>query len=207
MSGLVWPFEQLWTGIKFGFGLIASVGKMIFGVGQIIFKTLITPFQMLWEGIKSGFSLIASMGKMIFSSLITPFKMLWDGIKAGFAMWLSLIKAPFNLIIAGVNMVINAINSLSVTIPNWVPIIGGKEFGFNLPNVPSLATEPGGPGHNVKESGVAEVHKGESVGTFDMSQTNSKLDELIQLLGQSGPIAVGVGGVKTNTKSISDQII
>jgi hypothetical protein len=165
---------------------------------------------MLWDGIKAGFSLIASMGKMIFSSLITPFKMLWDGIKAGFTMWLSLIKAPFNLIIAGVNMVINAINSLSVTIPNWVPIIGGKEFGFNLPNVPSLATEAGGPGHNVKETGVAEVHKGESVGTFDgpdMTKVESKLDELIQLMGQSGPIAVGVGGVKSNTKSISDQIV
>ena len=127
--------------------------------------------------------------------------MLWDGIKAGFAMWVSLIKAPFNLIIAGVNMVINAINSLSVKVPDWVPFIGGKEFGFNLPTVPSLATEPGAPGHNVKESGVAEVHKGESVGTFDMSQTNAKLDQLIQLMGQQGPIALGVNQTKVNKEN------
>jgi hypothetical protein len=191
MSGLVWPFEQLWTGIKFGFGLIASVGKMIFGVGQIIFKALITPFQMLWEGIKSGIDMLVSI-----------------------------VKAPFNFIISGINAMINGLNSLSITVPDWVPIIGGKEFGFNLPTIPSLETEPGGPGHVVKESGVAEVHKGESVGTFDnkgesvgtfdgpdMTKVESKLDELIQLMGQSGPIAVGVGGVKSNTKSISDQII
>ena len=197
IAGIVALIYKNWESIK---GVLVSVGT-------VIFKTLIAPFKMLWDGIKAGFSLIASMGKMIFNALITPFKMLWDGIKAGFAMWLSLIKAPFNLIIAGVNMVINAINSLSVKVPDWVPFIGGKEFGFNLPNVPSLATEAGGPGHNVKETGIAEVHKGESVGTFDMSQTNSKLDELIQLLGQSGPIATGVGGVKSNTKSISDQIV
>jgi hypothetical protein len=40
-----------------------------------------------------------------------------------------------------------------------------------------------------------------------MTKVESKLDELIQLMGQSGPIAVGVGGVKSNTKSISDQIV
>jgi len=206
-SALIVPFEMVWDIAKSIFSVILSVGKAIFSV-------LVLPFKLLWEGVKLGFSLITSFGKAIFgvgqsifNALITPFKMLWDGIKAGFAMWVGLIKAPFNLIIAGVNMVINAINSLSVKVPDWVPFIGGKEFGFNIPNVPSLATEPGGPGHNVKETGVAEVHKGESVGTFDMSQTNSKLDQLIQLLGQSGPIAVGVGGVKSNTKSISDQIV
>ena len=206
-SFLLVPFEML-------FGVAKSIFSVILSVGKAIFSVLVLPFKLLWEGVKLGFSLITSFGKAIFgvgqsifNALITPFKMLWDGIKAGFAMWVGLIKAPFNLIIAGVNMVINAINSLSVKVPDWVPLIGGKEFGFNIPNVPSLATEPGGPGHNVKETGVAEVHKGESVGTFDMSQTNSKLDQLIQLLGQSGPIAVGVGGVKSNTKSISDQIV
>jgi phage-related protein len=197
MVGVVKLIMHYWEDIK---GVLISVGGFIW-------KLLIAPIKTLWSIMQFGFGLIASMGKMIFNALITPFQMLWDGIKAGFAMWVGLIKAPFNLIIAGVNMVINAINSLSVKVPDWVPFIGGKEFGFNLPTVPSLATEAGGPGHNVKESGVAEVHKGESVGTFDMSQTNSKLDELIQLLGQSGPIATGVGGVKSNTKSISDQII
>ena len=197
MVGVVKLIMHYWEDIK---GVLLSVGGFIW-------KLLIAPIKTLWSIMQFGFGLIASMGKMIFNALITPFQMLWSGIKAGFAMWVSLIKAPFNLIIAGVNMVINAINSLSVKVPDWVPFIGGKEFGFNLPNVPSLATEAGGPGHNVKETGIAEVHKGESVGTFDMSQTNSKLDELIQLLGQSGPIAVGVGGVKSNTKSISDQIV
>jgi len=73
----------------------------------------------------------------------------------------------------------------------------------------------------VKETGNAVVEKGEVVSTPQQQQQQQqqssstistqamegKLDELIQLLGQSGPIAVGVGGVKSNTKSISDQIV
>ena len=197
MVGVVKLIMHYWEDIK---GVLVSVGGSIW-------KLLIAPIKLLWSMLESGVNLIASMGKMIFNALITPFQMLWDGIKAGFAMWVSLIKAPFNLIIAGVNMVINAINSLSVKVPDWVPFIGGKEFGFNLPTVPSLATEPGAPGHNVKESGVAEVHKGESVGTFDMSQTNAKLDQLIQLMGQQGPIALGVNQTKVNTARVADSIV
>ncbi len=73
----------------------------------------------------------------------------------------------------------------------------------------------------VKETGNAVVEKGEVVSTPQQQQQQqqqqsstistqameSKLDELIQLLGQSGPISIGVGGVKSNTKAISEQIV
>jgi hypothetical protein len=61
----------------------------------------------------------------------------------------------------------------------------------------------GGGGEEAKAGGGTEANPVEA----KIGETNRKLDELIQLLGQSGPISMGVGGVKSNTKAISDQIV
>ena len=64
---------------------------------------------------------------------------IWDGI------W-GIIKGTINTIIGGINgmisavesainFVIDAINTLSWEIPDWVPIIGGETFGFDIPRV------------------------------------------------------------------------
>ena len=63
---------------------------------------------------------------------------IWDRIQ-------STIKGAVNGIIRFVNgmiqAVVNALNSLSFTVPDWVPEIGGSTFGFNLtaPQIPYLA--------------------------------------------------------------------
>lgn len=86
-------------------------------------------------------------------------KKAWEGVKNIFdGIWKALVnvvKIPINTIIGGingllkglataVNTVIKAINKLSFTVPDWVPGIGGKKFGFNLkevsaPQIPKLA--------------------------------------------------------------------
>ena len=43
-----------------------------------------------------------------------------------------------NGIIGGVNSMITAINGISLTIPNWVPGVGGSKIGFNLATVPTI---------------------------------------------------------------------
>ncbi len=72
----------------------------------------------------------------------------WGGVKKIFkGVWdsfVGIVKAPINLIIdlingllGGVewmvNGVVNALNTISVDIPDWVPGIGGSTLGFDLP--------------------------------------------------------------------------
>lgn len=52
---------------------------------------------------------------------------------------LGAIRGPINGIIGLVNRAIGSINSLSVTIPSWVPIVGGQTWGLNIPKIPMLA--------------------------------------------------------------------
>lgn len=51
----------------------------------------------------------------------------------------SILKLPINLIIGDINNVINGINSLGFSVPDWVPLLGGKSFSINIPLVPMLA--------------------------------------------------------------------
>ena len=87
-------------------------------------------------------------------------KRAWEGIKGIFkGIWTSLssvLKVPLNIIIGMINAVlkgittvvnyaIRGINKLKITVPNWVPGIGGKKFGFNISEltayqIPTLAT-------------------------------------------------------------------
>ena len=52
----------------------------------------------------------------------------------------NIAKVPINAVIGAVNSVIGAINSCGFTIPDWVPMVGGKSFSINLPEIPMLAT-------------------------------------------------------------------
>ena len=67
------------------------------------------------------------------SNVTNIFGTIWSGI-------VGLVKAPINAVIGIINSAISAINSISVTIPDWSPIMPGKTLGFNIPTIPMLAT-------------------------------------------------------------------
>ena len=68
----------------------------------------------------------------------------WEGIVSIFSgifdTIVALAKAPINGVISIINGAIAGINNLGLTIPDWVPLIGGKSFSINIPTIPTLAT-------------------------------------------------------------------
>jgi hypothetical protein len=73
----------------------------------------------------------------------TFFQEVWGGIKSFFGDIINGLISGFegfvNGAIRGVNRVIDAINSLSFTIPDWVPEVGGQSFGFNLRRIAEIS--------------------------------------------------------------------
>lgn len=67
------------------------------------------------------------------------------GLKEGLQTLKDKVKEPINALIGivekAINWIIEKLNKLSWTIPDWVPGIGGKKFGFNISKVyiPRLA--------------------------------------------------------------------
>lgn len=88
----------------------------------------------------------------------------WDGIVSIFSGIVSgiaaIFKAPINAIISGINTFLNGLNNIKI--PDWVPGVGG--MGFNIPNIPMLAT--GGFTEGITIAGEAGT---EAVISFDRS--------------------------------------
>lgn len=63
----------------------------------------------------------------------------WNGVKEIFAgcfeALTGIAKAPLNAVIGLINMAIDGLNSISFTAPSWIPGIGGKHFGVNIPKM------------------------------------------------------------------------
>lgn len=109
----------------------------ILGYVQVAFKTIAS----LWtEVLKPAFDGICDFIVNIFSG---NWKGAWEGIvdtfETVFGGLEKVAKIPINAVIGLVNKAIDAINGLSFTVPDWVPGIGGEDFGFSIPKVPELA--------------------------------------------------------------------
>jgi hypothetical protein len=61
----------------------------------------------------------------------------WDGIKGAFRegvnFLIGLAEGWANSWVKAVNVIIGALNKISISIPDWVPGVGGKKFGINIP--------------------------------------------------------------------------
>jgi phage-related minor tail protein len=62
-----------------------------------------------------------------------------DAIGFYFKTVFGAIKFEINAVISLANMAIRALNGINISIPSWIPGLGGKSFGINLPTIPMLA--------------------------------------------------------------------
>jgi len=142
-------------------------------------------FRNLWNDISSIFSGVANWFKTkLIDPLVGFFKGLgkdigavWDGIWNGIKKVVNLIIGGINGMIKGVttgiNFVISGLNKLQFDVPEWVPVIGGKKFGFDIkeitpPQIPLL--EKGG----VLEKGQVGLLEGKGAEAVVPLENNRK---------------------------------
>ena len=135
-SAIDWIFDHL-DDIKEKFGL---VGEIIAVAIAAVIKTIQTYFNNMFTGVKQIVDGIIKIFKGNFKEgiadvfgglgkiLLAPFNALWSGV-----------KVILNYLIDGFNKLIGGVNKISFDIPDWVPAIGGKSWGFNIPKIPKLA--------------------------------------------------------------------
>ena len=140
-----------WIHEMFGDG----IGDLYDFIVDILQDTL-NMFDGLFSGIKQIFDGIIKIIKGVFTG---DWKQAWEGLKQVVAgvfnsLW-SLVKLPLNMIISGLNTLIRGANRIKFDVPDWVPGIGGKQFGFNIPQIPKLAkgTILNAPGRGVPVAG------------------------------------------------------
>lgn len=135
--------------------VINSLMPIIKLVAKIISTVLMVAIQALSpviEGIIGVVGFLADIFSTVFEGLV------------------GIVAKPINAIIGLVNTAIEAINGISVDVPDWVPIIGGTHFGFSIPLIPTFAQ--GGFTDGVSIAGEAGT---EAVISFDPAYRSENL--------------------------------
>lgn len=149
----------------------------------------------IWDSIKQVFDGVIDFIRGVFTG---DWQRAWEGVKeifrGTFNAFASLAKVPINSVIAllngainGINMMIDALNSISFKIPDWVPLLGGKSFGLHLARVGSIPYLAKG---GILSQGSAVV--GEA-GPELLTLTGGKA--VVQPLSGNGPSLKGVEGL------------
>ncbi len=140
-------------------------------------------FQWVWNSIiRPVIDWIVGAINNVGSVVGSVFGGIGDFIGNAFQSALDLARGPVNGLIALVNSAIRGLNTLSVTIPDWVPEVGGTTWGLNIPEIPRLAMgaditpRAGGTLAILGEAGRAET-------VTDLGRTN-RLIELSSVLAQ-----------------------
>ena len=134
ISGL---FENIITVVD----RIIAVVKEKFPVFGVVIQSFRDSLQPVIDGIKGVFSGLIDFIQNVFTG---NWSAAWESVKSifgnAFNALKGLAKAPLNAVISLVNSAIGGLNNLHISIPDWVPGFGGKEFGINIPQIPMLAT-------------------------------------------------------------------
>lgn len=177
--------------------ILAAIAQIAQNIGNVI-----TSIQGVFEGL---IQFITGVFTGNWSSA-------WEGVKSifsnAFSALVELCKIPINAVIGIINGAINGINSILgsvTTIPEWVPVVGGKGFSMQLPTIPMLAK--GGFTDGVSIAGEAGT---EAVISFDTSVRSTNIanwQKAGQMLGvdpvQAASVA-GAGSLTTDRMEVAD---
>lgn len=120
-------------------GVFAIDWTESFGAFGNVMNAFFANCSNIWESIKRIFGGIIDFVVGVFT---LDWARAWEGVKNIFGGIMdglgAVIKAPLNAVIGLINMAISQINKISFTAPDWVPLVGGKHFGVNLPQISYL---------------------------------------------------------------------
>jgi phage-related protein len=144
--------------------IMTNVKKILNGIIDFIRGVFTGNWKRAWEGIKQIFSGIfgglAAIAKAPLNAVIT------------------LVNGLLSAITSGLNAVKRALNTISISIPDWVPKYGGKKFGFNFsmstaPKIPMLAT-----GGIVTRSTLANIGENGKEAVLPLDRNTGWMDQL-----------------------------
>ena len=129
----------------------------------------------------------------------------WEGVKTIFKgifeTFAAICKAPINAVIGIINGAISSLNKINIAIPDWVPGLGGKSFGINVPTIPMLYK-----GTDNWRGGAAVIHdRGGEIVDLPQGARVYPHDKSVEMARKEG-IRSGSGSVTINIQKLADKI-
>lgn len=150
-QGVCLYFETVWNFWKGVFDGVVGAIKLVWEGACTFFKGLwegiCNTFKTLWDGFKTAFNTIVEGIKTIWTNVCNFFSTAWtgacNGIKSVFTgvknTVVGIAQSMTNTVIRAINWCINQLNKIKFSVPDWVPLIGGKSWGVNIPTVAEVS--------------------------------------------------------------------
>lgn len=180
--------------IVFVDGILPAVKVVFDGIGKLWHNSLKPIFQGIIDFVQGVF---AGDWSRAWNGIVQAF----GGIMSGLG---TVIKAPLNAVIALVNGAISALNSISVDIPSWVPIVGGQSFGVNIPSIAYLEnggilTQPTMLNSNVMAGERNKGKQGQAEAVIPLDRLEGWIKELA-----TRPVKVAINGHEFIEATVDD---
>ena len=162
--------------------LLGGVMRVLEGLCEFISGVFTGNWEKAWDGVKDIFGGV------------------WDGIvgiaKGAVNLVIDIINALIRGFTSGINAVIGALNHLSFTVPDWVPDLGGKRFGINIPTlsapqIPKLAAGAVLPANREFLAVLGDQRRGTNV-EAPLDTIKQAVAEVLSQTGGAQPISLNV---------------
>lgn len=135
-----WFMAQVMTPLQTNFGWL---WEGIATAGDICLQAL----KAIWEPLAAWFgeniatpvgAVIGQMWDDIWSSFVLGFTTVLGASKDFINLQMELFESGANVMVGMLNKIIDALNTIQIDIPSWVPKYGGNSFGVNIPHAPTV---------------------------------------------------------------------
>jgi hypothetical protein len=147
-------FNAVWRVVQVPFNWIKSHWPQLLVILTGPFGLAALVIIRNWDKVKSAFGTAVRFFKTVFNGVKGVVLAIWSGIVAG-------IKGYINVIIGAYNWLVDQLNKVQVHIHIDPPGPGSVNFDWNGPGIPHVT--PLATGGFIEQTGIALVHKGETV--------------------------------------------
>ncbi len=182
-------FETIWNAIK---TLISTVWNAIKTTVTTVINTIKTTISNVMATIQTGISTALNSIKTAWSNIwegmkttvINIFNGIWNGIKGVINSIIGGIEKMANGVINGINGMIKALNNLSFDVPDWVPEIGGKTFGFNIGTIGNISIPRLAKGGVVDQATLAMIGEAGQEAVVPLENNTGWIDKIAAKIGE-----------------------
>lgn len=199
--------------------IIETLKEVFSTVFEAIRNVVETVVEFVSENIISKFGTVKEKVTEIFTDMkktvTSIFDGIWDKIKKVINSILGGIESMGNGVIRGVNKIVQAMNNLSFDIPDWVPGLGGKKFGFNLKELAEISIPRLAKGGIVDKPTITEIGEDGTEAVVPLENNTQWMQKLASMGGNDNSMILELlrkiidllEGIESDNESLPEVLL
>lgn len=178
LNSIKTTFRTVWNSIK---TTVTTIINSVKSTISTVMGSIQTGISTALSSIKTNWS---NMWTNMKTTVVNIFNGIWSSIKGVINSIIGGIESMANAVIKGINSMIKALNNLSFDVPDWVPEIGGKTFGFNIPTISTISIPRLATGGVVDQATVAMIGEAGQEAVVPLENNTGWMDKIAARIGE-----------------------